>query len=352
MNLPTTASYLRIVSHYKQWSRVCRARLNGTDIPYVHLRNGLKISAPRRSTLIEIINEIFFEHVYTPKDLPIDAGDTVIDVGANIGMFSLFAAHAGAACIYAYEPFPTNFEYFQSNMRMNNVSCVHAVNAAVCDAARSQRLYLSEISGGHLLFDRNINGPLNSFVNVPTTTLTNIVQQYQLRQIDFLKLDCEGSEGLILRSTAPDVLRCIRKIAMEFHDNVSPLSHESMESLLRSAGFVTRTSGMGSQLLGTYTQTVCNTVQHRKRPALCHVGSTYYLGLRAGPAVTDYTRVADAAWGRHLPGAWLGTDTHHQRWAIFGVRVPQRISIPIGRPLEWVFTLVLHRAASIFRYSA
>ena len=52
-------------------------------------------------------------------------------------------------------------------------------------------------------------------------------------------MDCEGAEGTILRSMHPDYLRRIKKIVMEFHDNLSPLDHNELKSLLEKAGFST-----------------------------------------------------------------------------------------------------------------
>jgi hypothetical protein len=50
-------------------------------------------------------------------------------------------------------------------------------------------------------------------------------------------MDCEGSEGFILTSTSEEYLRRIRKIAIEFHDNVSILHHSQIKELLENLGF-------------------------------------------------------------------------------------------------------------------
>jgi len=67
----------------------------------------------------------------------------------------------------------------------------------------------------------------------------NIMDEYSLSQIDFLKLDCEGSEGAIFASTPREYLRRIRKISLEFHDNVSSLRHEEIQRLLEDMEFQT-----------------------------------------------------------------------------------------------------------------
>ena len=65
------------------------------------------------------------------------------------------------------------------------------------------------------------------------------MDQNNLDQIDFLKMDCEGGEGYVLLSTPLDYLKRIRKIAMEFHDSQSPLKHQEMDKILVNAGFKT-----------------------------------------------------------------------------------------------------------------
>ncbi|OLD84039.1 MAG: hypothetical protein AUF64_03045 [Chloroflexi bacterium 13_1_20CM_54_36] len=60
-----------------------------------------------------------------------------------------------------------------------------------------------------------------------------------IEQIGFLKIDCEGSEGLILDSIPKSYLKRVRKIAFEFHDHLSIINHDDMRKLLEEAGFTT-----------------------------------------------------------------------------------------------------------------
>ncbi len=55
-----------------------------------------------------------------------------------------------------------------------------------------------------------------------TVTLKHLSDQNDLNYIDLLKMDCEGSEGFALISTSLDYIKRIRKIAMEFHNTLSP----------------------------------------------------------------------------------------------------------------------------------
>ena len=100
-----------------------------------------------------------------------------------------------------------------------------------------KKLYLSDISGGHLLFDHNISGSLVHYIKVKTKTLQQIIDENSLENIDYLKMDCEGSEGHILKSTPQKYLQKIRSIVLKFHNNVSILNHNQIINLLSGSGY-------------------------------------------------------------------------------------------------------------------
>jgi hypothetical protein len=72
----------------------------------------------------------------------------------------------------------------------------------------------------------------------------------KLCKIDYLKIDCEGSEGTIFECLSEDDLRRVRKIGMEFHDNLSSLNHDEIEDRLLSAGFKTQVEWDGKSPFG------------------------------------------------------------------------------------------------------
>lgn len=241
---------LLTIQKYRNWKQIIISTVKRQQTTVVILRNGIRICAPKNSTLLHMVDEIFFKNVYNPLNVPVEADDIVVDIGANIGVFTLFAACRTQKTVYAFEPYPRNVVFLNQNTRTNGLYNVITHRVAVCDKIGSAKLFLSEINGGHLLFDHNIKGKLEKYVKVPTTTLRHIMDGNNLQHIDFLKLDCEGSEGLILISTPIDYLRKVRKIAMEFHDNVSQLKHDDIQRLLEKAGFVTTLNWKGGSPFG------------------------------------------------------------------------------------------------------
>jgi len=239
---------LLAVQECRNKRQIIGAILSGHDPNTVALKNGIRVNGPEDT--LSIINEVFFRKSYNPNRMPIGQDDVVVDIGANIGVFTIFAAHRTRNRVYAFEPFPSNLDFLNQNIRANDLHNVISHEAAVSNSTGQAKLFLGETNEGHLLFDHNITGKLENYIMVATTTLQSIIDDNDLERIDFLKMDCEGSEGSILMSLPKSYFKKIAKIAMEFHDNVSPLRHEEIEALLKSMGFVAWTRWDGKSPFG------------------------------------------------------------------------------------------------------
>jgi len=115
----------------------------------------------------------------------------VVDVGANIGYYTLLMAKIGAF-VNSYEPAPSNFKLLQKNVHQNNFSQnVILYNKAVSNFIGTSKLYLQKKhTGGHQLgFDRF---QTDNSIEVPVTNL-------DFDKIDFAKIDVEGSELNVLK---------------------------------------------------------------------------------------------------------------------------------------------------------
>jgi FkbM family methyltransferase len=199
--------------------------------------NGISIRAPQDLPLLEVAHEVFWSKDYTPPGFEIGSDFTVVDIGANVGIFSIYAARRTKRMIHAYEPFPTAIEYLRTNLKSNGIQNVVIHQCAVSHQEGSAKLFLSNSIGGHRLFQANDQEVLHHSVEVPAITLPEIMEREKIEIIHHLKMDCEGAEGAILSSTPRDYLRRIQRIALEFHDNVSPLNHEEIRALLEKSGF-------------------------------------------------------------------------------------------------------------------
>lgn len=122
-------------------------------------------------------------------------GDTVLDVGANIGYYTLiFAKLVGKnGKVYAFEPDIDNFRLLQKNVRINNHKNVITINKAVGDYNKKIRLYRSkENMGNHKIYDDHSS---RDSIEVKMMTL----DKFKNRKIDFIKIDVEGAEPAVIK---------------------------------------------------------------------------------------------------------------------------------------------------------
>ena len=122
----------------------------------------------------------------------IKPGMHVLDVGANIGYFTLlFARLVGpTGHVYAFEPEPRNFELLQRNITRNGYSNVTAVPKAVSRTSGSQRLYKSPDNLGDHRLAHGTAG--RDSIDVSVVALDELLPGDA--RVDFIKLDIQGAE--------------------------------------------------------------------------------------------------------------------------------------------------------------
>jgi FkbM family methyltransferase len=166
-------------------------------------------------------------------------GDSVIDVGANIGYFTTqFARLVGPrGRVFAFEPEPSNFALLQENLRLNALHNVVAENAAVSDTNGTAKLYLAPgDSTDHRLVAPNDWTP----VRVKVVSLDDYFGQ-DTAGVRLVKMDIQGSEGKAIRGMAR-VLRSTPSIVLvtEFCPHLLSLSGTDpilFLSFIRELGF-------------------------------------------------------------------------------------------------------------------
>ena len=150
-----------------------------------------------------------FHEGFRPK-----SGQTVIDVGANIGTFALVAAkYAGPkGKIISVEPHPENVWYLRRNLERNDIRCVSVVHGAIAAKHGATPLFIGGQSGLHSTRLDHGRGS----VMVEAYTLAEIMDQHGVQTCDLLKIDCEGAEFDFLPHIDRATWRRIRRIAMEY----------------------------------------------------------------------------------------------------------------------------------------
>jgi FkbM family methyltransferase len=124
----------------------------------------------------------------------VDVGATVVDVGANIGYFTLTAASrvGRSGRVISVEPNPRAAERLRENVALNGLHNVTAIEAAVSSTPGTMALRLGADSEASSLFDA-VHASIG-VVDVLVTTIDKILADQGLTRIDVLKLDVEGAE--------------------------------------------------------------------------------------------------------------------------------------------------------------
>jgi len=123
-----------------------------------------------------------------------------IDIGANIGGYSLFAAACAGprARILAIEPQPEIFERLVYNIGQNPFATIKAMACAVADQDGEITLFVDAENRGETSMRIVNSGLAGEQIKVPAKSLMNIVLEEGYERIDAMKLDVEGAEDLIL----------------------------------------------------------------------------------------------------------------------------------------------------------
>src|SRR5919198_5943295 len=172
-------------------------------------------------------------------------GDVVVDVGANIGVWSVLSAQRGAR-VRAYEPHPGTFEYLRRNGGDRGVVCHQAAVVGRRPPSGTVPLFLDpahDTRHSVLGREQRTDEPLGDSVDVPAATLADAIGE----GCDLLKLDCEGAEFELIDATPTETLRRAERIVAELHGTGDRI--EAFARRLRSDGYDVAMQGAGHERL-------------------------------------------------------------------------------------------------------
>ncbi|WP_051908358.1 FkbM family methyltransferase [Candidatus Odyssella acanthamoebae] len=238
------------------------------------LSNGMHISCLNEYEADYLFKEIFLDQVYIKNGILLRHDSVVFDIGANIGMFSLFIQSlCPESKIYAFEPAPPVYEILKFNTSLYN-SNVMTFNCGISGIEGTTKFTFypnsSVFSGFHAEKNKDeeairtiINNMVTEQLNMRSKenadiekivddlvqgrlqqqeyqcklrTISSIIKEHNIEYIDLLKIDAEKSEFDILKGIMDDDWAKIRQIVLEVHDEIGSM-HRDIVEFLKIKGF-------------------------------------------------------------------------------------------------------------------
>lgn len=210
----------KVFSLAENWKEILEAKISKKPISAVRLKNGVHIKSPEDVDLAYIFHEIWIDEYYSPPGYEITDGQTIVDIGANIGVFALYAAtRAPGGRVYSFEPFPKSADYFEDNVRSSRLDNIKLFRGAVAGETGERTLQVNDSWLENALSENSRYGEEQAVGGVTVKTVSLEDALADIEQCDLLKIDCEGSEFEILYSSPPETLKKVRRIVGEYHQN-------------------------------------------------------------------------------------------------------------------------------------
>lgn len=223
----------------ENWREVWNAYRCGAPIPPLKLRGGLTLEHGSEDDAIRLFQEIFVGRCYTrggfyqPR-----AGETVLDLGANIGAFALAMQWLGRGVrVHSFEPASDTRARLERNVAVNGLEGLVTVHPyAVTGSAGTLTLKRGGVAGHSSLFaSRFVDGGYEE--QVQAVGLDGAVALTGSPTIDLLKIDIEGAEIEVVEGAGADTWARVRRVVVEYHDLFRPGCRERVARVLQAQGF-------------------------------------------------------------------------------------------------------------------
>ncbi|MEW6748389.1 MAG: FkbM family methyltransferase [Candidatus Micrarchaeota archaeon] len=194
---------VKVYRHYNKSKGIGFDIVEGKDYFEYRFNGGLSMRIAKDSWMLEE----FWSRIphMTDGDLgryELREGDVVIDCGAYIGVFTLYAAKlvGERGKVIAYEPDPLNYERLKRNVEMNGLKNVALLNKATWSSRGSMKFDNKGLGTSTLFVDKK-DSPIipdakeaKDVIEVPIVTIDEEAEELGLGHVDFIKMDIEGAE--------------------------------------------------------------------------------------------------------------------------------------------------------------
>ena len=221
-------------SFHKNQKRIHKFKHASKDKYLYNLNSNVKINLYKDSHLCHmIINDCFEKDELTFATRFLKSGDFFLDIGSNIGLFSLIASPiiGNKGSIMAIEPGLQTYNRLVENVKLNKFTNIHTLNLALSNIEEEREFFVDKTGyDAWNSLGKPSAGNFHEKEVIQTKTLDRLVVEYSHTQIDLIKIDVEGWELPVLQG-AKQVLS---------QKNAPVLMVEFTEENAKNAGFTCR----------------------------------------------------------------------------------------------------------------
>lgn len=221
----------------RQFAKACVVALVGSDVkPRRILRgpaSGYRICASPAGNLSYLLGTAE-PHLREIIRQYVSDGDTVYDVGANLGYVSLLLARqvGPRGRVIAFEPVPKNLDFLRQTIAINQLTTINVIDAAASDASGHAIIRMgTNLSTPSMVWHRK--DPTSIEITVRTVAIDELVQAGEVEPPQFVKIDVEGAEGLVLRGMRNTIASSKPILVIECSD----IGRETSWNLLHEFGY-------------------------------------------------------------------------------------------------------------------
>ena len=185
--------------------------------------------------LCVVFNEIVCTDTYHNDFVNIEPDDVVVDIGFNFGIFSIQSLRFKPKRIVAFEPNPNLVSLYLNNFKTD---LIEIYQQAISNKNGKTKFFENSDTGMSTIIDDINIDSRNTSYDVEVRAFNQIIIDYNLSNIDYLKVDCEGSEYDIFESIPDEYLKNkIRKISIEFHHELQDARVQKLIARLSESKF-------------------------------------------------------------------------------------------------------------------
>jgi FkbM family methyltransferase len=238
------------VANLRNWPSAIAGGLWDTSLTQIRFRNGLRFKV--ESGDLTPLYEVFSDRVYDRPFRGIASDGTILDIGGNIGAFTVMAASdlVPRGMVITVEPNPKCLQRIEENLALNRIGNVRVIQGAVTTAVGNVEFHAAAHTGNSTLFpDGRIGDSARMIVPaISPRDVLGLADSYEL-----VKVDCEGGEFALLYETTPEDWKGIKRLALEYHigfDKKYPANPEQLQQRIEELGFEILCASSNSEIFG------------------------------------------------------------------------------------------------------